>query len=219
MLKKLFLTFIALVFILFGSLILMMGYVFNNPEKVFSAFNTMADKFMQSQDYKESEDFFIQGFETLRISSQRVDISVFIYNGISLKVLLHGKVPHFDSGPYILQTSDRSTLNVELHEPLASHWVQWNINGQEVTKESDSELKADIYVPESFKKSLSISTKSGSVLMQIPPRALYELNLQSVAGTIKNDFESPTTKADLRAEEVGRIEISTERGSITVKPL
>lgn len=218
MLKKIFLTFIALFFILFGSLILMMGYVFNNPEKVFTAFSSMTEKFMDAQAYDENEEFFIQGIETLKISTQRVDINVQTYEGSLLKISLHGKVPRFDSGPYIVQTPDKNDLLVELHEPLASQWIQFNVNGQEYTKESDSQLQADIYVPLSFKKPLKIVSKSGSVTLRLPENVIYETDLKSVSGTITDEQKNKPT-SNINPEEVGRIEVSTEKGSITVKPL
>lgn len=218
MLKKLFLTFIALCFILFGSLILMMGYVFNNPEKVFTAFNSMTEKFMEAQDYEETEEFFIQGIDVLKISAQRVDVNVQTYDGTSLKILLRGKVPRFDSGPYILQTPDSNALHVELHEPLASQWVQLTVNGQDYTKESDSQLQAEIYLPVSFKKQVSISTLSGAVTLNLPENAVYETNLKSVSGAIKNELKNKPT-SNIQLEEVGHIEVSTETGSIMVKSL
>ncbi|KYG66131.1 hypothetical protein AZI86_03455 [Bdellovibrio bacteriovorus] len=218
MLKKIFLTFIALFFILFGSLILMMGYVFNNPEKVFTAFSSMTEKFMDAQDYEEHEEFFIQGIETLKISTQAVDLNVQTYEGSSLKISLHGKVPRFDSGPYILQTPEQNGLLVELYEPQASQWIQFNVNGQEYTKESDSRLQADIYVPQSYKKTLNISSKDGSVTLKLPETAIYETDLKSASGEITNELkEKPTS--NINPQEVGRIEVSTDKGSITLQPL
>jgi hypothetical protein len=216
MLKKLFLGFIAICFILFGSLILMMGYVVTNPGSVFTVFNSMTEKFMEAQSYEEHEEFFIQGLESLKISTQAVDVNVHIYEGSSLKISLHGKVPRFDSGPYIVQTPEKNSLHVELHEPLASQWVQLNINGQEYTKESDSQLQAEVYVPASFKKILSIESGSGAVTLNLPATAFYETDLKSVAGKIQNDLNNKPT-SDLKPEEVGRIEVSTEKGAIYVK--
>lgn len=218
MLKKIFLTIIALFFILFGSLILMMGYVFNNPEKVFTAFSSMTEKFMDAQDYEEHEEFFIEGIDSLKISTQRVDIKVQTYEGSYLKISLHGKVPRFDSGPYILQTPEQNALLVELHEPQASQWIQFNVNGQEFTKETDSRLQADVYLPLSFKKTLRINNKNGSVTLILPETAIYETDLQSISGEITNELkEKPTS--NINPQEVGRIEVSTEQGSITLKPL
>lgn len=219
MLKKLFLAFVALILILFGSLMLMMGYVFNNPEKVFSALGVMTDKFVQSADYNESEEFFIQGIDTLQFASQRADVSVIFYDGANLKVSLHGKIPGYDSGPYIMQTTNENRLSIQFQEPLPSHFVQWSVNGEEVSQESNSELKADIYIPLRFKKTLNIVSREGSVNLQLPPNSFYELNLQSVSGVIQNDFAEQTLPPELDAEEIGKISISTEKGAISVKPL
>lgn len=197
----------------------MMGYVFNNPEKVFSAFSSVTDKFMDGQAYEENEEFFIQGIETLKITSSKVDIHVRPYNGSSLKISLHGKVPRFDSGPYILQNSEKSSLHVELHEPVASQWVQFNVNGHEMTKESDSHLQADVYVPEDFKKQISIETQNGAVQLSLAAESLYELDLKSVSGKIQNSFEMKKPTAEVKPEEVGRIDVSTEKGTITVQAL
>ncbi len=215
MLKKIFLSFIALCFILFGSLILMMGYVFNNPEKVFSAFSSVTDKFMEGQAYEENEEFFIQGIETLKITSSRVDLNVKMYEGSALKISLHGKVPRFDSGPYILQNSENNFLHVELHEPVASQWVQFNVNGHEMTKESDSHLQADVYVPKTFKKQILLQTGDGHVNLALPADSMYELDLKSVVGRIENNFEME--KTEVNPDDVGHIEVSTEKGGIQVQ--
>jgi hypothetical protein len=218
MLKKLFMGFIAICFILFGSLILMMGYVFTNPGSVVSVFNSMTDKFVDSQEHDENEEFFIQGLENLHINSQKVDINLHTYSGASLKIRLHGKVPRFDSGPYIQQEQDNDSLIVELHEPVASQWVQFNINGHTYTKESDSNLTADIYVPDTFKKKVIIFSRFGNVTLNLPREGFYETDLSSESGKIQDDLKIQPT-ADIKPESVGHISVSTGTGSITVKPL
>lgn len=217
MLKKLLLAAAALFFILAGSLMLLMGYVFNNPGTVFNAFNSVADRFLQGQAHEENEEFFLQGMEEVVITSRRVDVDLRTYKGSTLKVQLTGKVPRFEEGQYILQTAEKSRLLIEFQEPLASHWIQMNVNGQELSKSTDSHLKAEVYVPESFRKQVRIETREGQVTLSLPPNALYELDLQSVSGPIDNSLkqDSPTT-AD--PGDVGRIQVQTIEGSITVKP-
>lgn len=217
MLKKVFLTLIALFFILFGSLILMMGYVFNNPEKVFTAFNSMTEKFMESQPYEETEEFFIQGLKTLSIHSKKVDVNIHIYDGSTLKVAIHGKIPRFDSGPYItLEKQDAESLVIDLPAPTASQWVQMNINGHEYATESDADLTAEVYLPASFKKNFLVKTETGDINLDLDGNEIYELDLSSNSGQITNNQKNPTSPVDL--QEVGKIKISTDKGSILVKP-
>lgn len=216
MLKKFFLGLMALFFVLLGSLILLMGYVFNNPQSVFTAFNTVTDKFFQGQKYEEKEEFFIQGMDTLSFTSRHTDMKVKTYSGSTIKVLLQGRIPRFEQGPYILQTAEGSQLHIDFQEPLASQWIQMNINGQEVTQESDAKLIAEIYIPESFKKQIHIQSKSGSVSLALPEEKAYELDLQSVSGKIENLLKQKPT-SDIQSHEVGHIQIQTEQGSIKVE--
>lgn len=209
--------FAALFFILAGSLVLMMGYVFNNPESVFKAFNSVTDKILQGQSYEENEEFFLQGIDEITITGRAGDIQVHTYNGSTLKINLSGKVPRFERGPFIAQLAQQSKLNIELHEPLASHWIEMNINGQEYAKEDDSHLKADIYIPVSFKKTLKIETKEGSVHLHLPKNELYELDLQSLTGKIDNTIvQDPVETID--PATVGKIQVLTNQGSITASP-
>lgn len=217
MLKKFLLGLVALFLILMGSLILIMGYVFNNPDTVFHAFNSVTEKFMQGQKYEEAEEFFLQGIETLRFSSRRVDVHVKTFSERNLKVVLHGKVPRFENGPFILQTVDKDNLNIEFQEPLASHWIEMNVNGEETTQASDAQLVADIYVPESYKGRLLIETRQGHVQLQLPTKNLYEVDLQSVSGKIQNNLNQKPT-SEILPQEVGHIKVQTIEGSITVEP-
>lgn len=217
MLKKLLFGLAAFFLVLTGSLILMMGYVFNNPDSVFNAFNTVTQKFMQGQPYEEKEEFFLQGMDEITISSRRTDLQIKTYNGHTLKILLRGKVPRFENGPFILQTAHGNILHIEFQEPLASHWIQLNVNGQEATQESDSQLVAEIYVPESYKKKLQFDSRSGHVDLRLPDTVLYELDLQSISGKITNNLKQKPTSESL-PQEVGHIKIQTAEGSILVEP-
>nr|WP_295900197.1 hypothetical protein [uncultured Bdellovibrio sp.] len=217
MLKKFLLGLGALFFILMGSLILIMGYVFNNPDSVFTAFNSVTNKIMQGQKYEENEEFFLQGMNNLTLSSRRVDLSLKIYSGNTLKVQLHGKIPRFEQGPFITQTAEKDAVHVEFHEPIASSWIQMNVNGKELTQESDAKLQADIYLPESFKNHVSIETRDGNVSLQIPKELLYELDLQSISGKIQNNVTSNPT-GEVLPQNVGHIKVQTAEGAITVAP-
>ena len=219
MLKKLLLSLAALFLILVGSLILLMGYVFNNPDSVFKAFNSVTEKIMQGQAYEENEEFFLQGIENLNISSRSVDVNIKIYSGSTLKISLHGKVPRYESGRFISQAAESDNLHLSFREPMASSWVQINVNGQETTQESDSSLNADVYVPESFKGNLIVTTQQGDVRLQVAKHLLYEWDLQSASGKIENSLgenEKPTSV--INPAEVGHIKIQTQQGSIFVEP-
>lgn len=216
MLKKLLLAAAALFFILAGSLMLLMGYVFNNPGTVFNAFNSVADRFLQGQTHEENEEFFLQGMDEILISSRTVDVDLRTYSGSTLKIRLSGKVPRFEEGRYIQQTAEQSRLHLELLEPLASHWIQMNVNGQELSKSTDSHLKAEVYVPETFKKQIRIETREGHVTLRLPPTILYELDLQSISGPIDNSLKQEPV-AGVEPTEVGRIQVQTVEGPITVE--
>lgn len=218
MLKKFFLGLIALFFVLFGSLILLMGYVFNNPDSVFKAFNSVTEKFIQAQDYEEKEEFFLQGIEQINLNARHVDLHLQTYSGTTLKILLHGKVPRFEKGPFILQTANKNILHIEFQEPLASQWLQMNINGEEITTKSDSQLQADIYLPESFKNLVKLETHEGHIELRLPELNLYEIDLQSISGQIDNRLKQKPTP-ETQPQDVGHIKIQTTTGSILVEPL
>lgn len=218
MLKKLLLAAIALFLVLAGSLVLLMGYVFNNPDVVFRAFDSVTERFLQGQNHEENEEFFLQGLSEIIITSRRIEIDVKTYKGPTMKIRLHGKIPRFEQGPYILQTAESDRLLIELQEPLASHWIEMNVNGQEMTQASDAQLKAEVYIPESYKKLVRIETREGKVSLHLPQDILYELDLQSVSGSIDNSLEQ-TTSSSVEPSEVGRIQVKTVEGPIVVGPL
>lgn len=218
MLKKIFLSVIALFFVLFGSLFLLMGYVFNNPEKVFSAFTSVTDRFLEGQDYHEKEEFFIQGIDTLQITGLRGTINLFIYDGPTLKLETQGKVPRFEQGPFILQNAEGDVLTLKIAEPQASHWIQMHVNGEEVTRESNSELQSTVYLPEKFKGRIILKTSSGGVNIKLAENQIYELDLQSQTGTISNTLKQKPT-SNLNQNEVGSIKVTTQSGPITVEAL
>lgn len=219
MLKKILLGLVALFFILAGSLVLLMGYVFNNPESVFKVFNSVTDKILQGQDYEENEEYFLQGIDTLQLVSRQVDTEIYFHKGNTLKVSLHGKVPRYENGPFISQNNESSSLNIQLREPLASSWIHMNVNGEEMTQESNSDLKSTIYVPEAYRGHVNIETTHGHVLIHLPSDGLYETDLQSVSGKIENKVglkEKPTSP--IHPNEVGHIRVRTKEGSITIEP-
>lgn len=217
MLKKLFLGIIALCFILFGGLFVLLGYVFNNPDKIFSAFTTMTEKFTQGQAYEEEEEFFLQGITSLSISSHRTDFKIKTYAGSTLKISLQGKIPGFESGPFIIQEPTSSTLSLSIKEPMASQWVQMTVNGKELTQESNARLQASIYIPETFKGQQVYKNSKGSVTLMLNPEAVYELDLKSSSGVISNTLNQKPTSG-VKPEEVGSIEIETQQGPISVEP-
>ncbi|KHD89138.1 MAG: hypothetical protein OM95_04730 [Bdellovibrio sp. ArHS] len=216
MIKKILMGLAALFFILVGGLVLIMGYVFNNPESVLTAFHSVTDKFMQGQKYEEPGEFFLQGISQLNLQARRVDLVIRTHTGPTLKVLLHGKVPRFEPGPFIVQMTEQNALRVDFQEPLASNWIQMNVNGEEFTQESDAKLTADIYLPQSFKGKIFVKTEEGKVTLRLPEDLLYETDVQSVSGKITNTLKQKTT-SEILPQEVGHIKIQTESGEIVVE--
>lgn len=216
MLKKILMGLAALFFILVGGLILIMGYVFNNPESVFTAFQSVTDKFMQGQKYEEPGEFFLQGISEVSLNARHMDMVVRTHSGPTLKVLLHGKVPRFEPGPFIVQMAEKDILRVDFQEPLASNWIQMNVNGEEFTQESDSKLTADVYLPQSYKGKILIKTEEGNVTLRLPEDLFYETDLQSVSGKVTNNLKQKPT-SEILPSEVGHIKIQTQSGAIFVE--
>ena len=216
MLKKLLLASAALFLILLGSLILMMGYVFNHPESIFNAFNSVTAKFTQGEKYEEKEEYFLQGIRQLSIKGHNSSLQVIPYNGATLKIELTGTIPRFERGPFLSQLGDGEQLAIEVHEPVASNWVHININGQENTTSSDTALSAKIYLPQTYRGVVSFTTKKGNVELLVPKEKFYQLDLQSTEGRILNEL-AKTIPPGIQASEVGELHISTTSGNITVK--
>lgn len=214
MLKKLLLGFAALFLVLVGSLLLMMGYVFNHPESIFNAFNSVTAKLTQGEPYEEKAEFLLQGLHSLQVNSGRAHIELIPYDGPTLKLELTGKIPRFERGPFIVQGGDPGNLILEIHEPLASNWVHINVNGHESSSVSDSSLAVKIYLPKSYLAPLSIENIEGSVDVSVPKDKLYEFDLQSRTGKIENDTK---ITAGINPAEVGKIRIVTTSGNISIK--
>lgn len=214
MLKKFILAGIALILILVGSLILIMGYVFTNPDSVFTALDKISEKFMQGQNYEEKGEFFLQGVDHLVITSRNVEIQLIHYDGATLKVLLEGEIPRFENGPYIQQELEQNSLHLQLTEPLTGQWMQMNINGEEKTQVSTTRLIAKIYLPEQYNKKISIHTKSAPASALLSQSALFELDLESRLGKIENQAVQNTET--LAREHIGTLKIKTDTGNIKV---
>lgn len=216
MLKKLLFGFAALFLILVGSLILMMGYVFNHPQSIFDAFNSVTSKLTQGEPYEEKSEFFLQGIKTLHFTSGRTNLQVIPYDGPTLKMELTGKIPRFERGPFIVQGGSTTNLVLEIHEPLASNWVHININGHESSSVSDSSLLAKIYLPKTYQGEVMVENVEGSVDVLMPKGKLYEFDLQSGTGKIDNQIAGQPIEG-INPAEVGKMHIVTTSGNILIK--
>jgi hypothetical protein len=216
MLKKLILAAFALFLVFAGGLILMAGYVLNNPQSVFTAFTKVTNKFIQGEAYEEHEEFLLQGIDNLKIEVRSLKVEMLPYDGPTLKVLLEGEIPRFERGPFILQDAATENLAITIHEPLASQWVSVNVNGEEYAQGTDSKLTAKIYYPTSYKGHIIIHTKDGPVSIQMPTTIPFELDLKSVTGKITNNVNSSTYTAPADGI-IGKITISTDTGEITAQ--
>lgn len=216
MLKKLILAAFALFLVFAGGLILMAGYVLNNPQSVFTAFTKVTNKFIQGEAYEEHEEFLLQGIQNLKIETRSLKVEALPYDGATLKVSIEGEIPRFERGPFIVQEAAGDNLALTLHEPLASQWVSVNVNGEEYAQGTDSKLTAKIYYPTAYKGHIFIETKEGPVHIQMPAAIPFELDLKSVTGKITNSVDSThyTAPAD---GIIGKITISTDTGEITAK--
>lgn len=217
MLKRIFLGLVAVFFIFVGIFILSAGYFFAKPEKFLSVFHAVTEKVFEGQKYDEQEEFFLEGIEQVDLTAHGMGLIIETYSGSTLKVLVHGKVPRFESGPFILQSIEGNSLLVNFRDALASSWIQLNVNGEEFRQKSDVQLTAQIFVPETFKGHLNVRTNEGLVTLRLPENLLYELDLQSVSGKITNNLVQKTT-SEFSPQDVGHIKIQTGTGSILVGP-
>lgn len=202
MVKKVILGLVALFFIFIGGLILLMSYAFNNPDRIFDALTSVTDRVMQGQPYEEEGEFFLQGLDTLIVQSKSVPLKIYNHPGNTLKIKLEGKVPRFDKGPFINENLLNTSLALQIEEPLASNWMNLNINGEEYSATTDSELKASIYVPDSYSGSLEIGTGSASIDMTIGAEKIYEIEIQTKSGEIKNSYSPPVPTKESKLSPV-----------------
>jgi len=218
MLKKLFLGFLAFLFMLFGALILFISYIFYNPDSIFNTINLVSKKIFEGEPYKENEEFFLQGVDRISINLKSTHIEIISYTGSTLKVDLSGEVPQFEKGPFIAHQASGADLQIEIHEPLASHWLQMNINGNGMTTKSNSQLRVKILLPESYTKTLIVNSNDGTVDISLSDSSVYELELQSINGKVENTFKPKPTSTVL-PKNVGQIKIRTNYGAISVRNL
>lgn len=217
MLKRIFLGLVAVFFIFVGVLILSAGYFFAKPEKFFNVFHAVTEKVFEGQKHEEQEEFFLEGIEQVDLTAQGVSLIVETYSGSTLKVLVHGKVPRFESGPFVLQSIEGNSLLVNFRDAAASSWIQLNVNGEEFRQKSDVQLAAQIFVPETFKGRLNVRTNEGPVTLRLLENLLYELDLQSISGKITNSLEQKN-RSEISPQDVGHIKIQTQTGPILVGP-
>ncbi|MBO9666344.1 MAG: DUF4097 family beta strand repeat protein [Bdellovibrio sp.] len=216
MLKKFLLAAVALFFIFVGSMILVIGYAVYNPNSIFTAFDRVTKHFTRGEAYKENEEFFLQGIQNVHVRTNHLKLQVRVYNGNTLKVGLEGKIPRFEQGPFIAQQPTQNEVSIELHEPIASQWIHMNINGREVTEESNSQLVGTLYIPNSYKGHFKIETQDGPVEMTVDKEQIFEFDLKSVNGKIENTaVMNPAAAANIN--EVAKIQILTTSGNITIK--
>lgn len=213
MVKKVILGLAALFFIFIGGLILLMSYAFNNPDRIFDALTSVTDRVMQGQPYEEDGEFFLQGIETLIIQSRSVPLKIYNHSGNTMKIKLQGKVPRFDKGPFISENLLNSSLALNIEEPLASNWMNLNINGEEYSATTDSELIASIYIPESYAGSLEIGTGTGNIDMTIGTEKIYEIEIQTKSGEIKNAYNPP---APTKETKVSPVILKSVSGNISI---
>lgn len=217
MLKKLLLGFAALFFIMIGAGILTMGYFFNHPVSIFNAFQSVTSKLTEGEKYEESEEYFLQGIQTLDIQSDQSNIEIIPVKSPTLKVVLTGKVPHFEKGPFLTQSGDPNHLILAIHEPMASQWIHININGHKSNLSTESGLTAKIFLPTQFLGELNIETNKGNVNFKTSKGKYYEFDLESETGNVENKAGGELTEI-INPDEVGKVRISTASGNILVIP-
>lgn len=213
MLKKLILAAFALFLVFAGGLILMAGYVLNNPQPVISAFTKVTNKFIQGEAYQENEEFLLTGIENVKVQVRSLKVEMLPYDGATIKVALEGEIPRFERGPFIEQEAVGENLAISIHEPLASQWISVNVNGEEYAQGTDSKLIAKVYYPTNYKGHLYIETREGPVNIQMSQTIPFELDLKSTTGKITNKVDSSAYVAPSDGK-IGKITIQTDSGEI-----
>ncbi len=215
MLKKIFLALVALFFIFIGAIWLLFSYVKSNPDVVSSALERTIQHFTAGEPYEETHEELLKDIQHVQINTNQAPVEVHFSNDSSLKILYTGKVPKSESGPFIRGQTEGVKINLILREPLSSHFFQMNINGQDLTKASDSELIAKIFVPKTYKGTLRIESKTAAVTVLAPTNTPLQFDLQSVRGNVENQATPPTGIVD--TNEIATIQVQTNSGNILVK--
>lgn len=215
MLKKIFLALVALFFIFIGSIWLLFSYVKSNPDFMSSALEKTIQHFTAGEPYEETHEELLQDIQHVQVNTNQAPVEVHFSNDSSLKILYTGKVPKSESGPFIIGQTEGVKINLVLREPLSSHFFQMNINGQDLTKASDSELMAKVFVPKSYKGTLRIESKTAAVTVLAPQNTPLQFDLQSVKGNVENLAIPPTGLVD--SNEIAIIQVQTNTGNILVK--
>ncbi len=194
----------------------MMGYFFTHPSSIFNAIDSVTTKLTEGEAYEETEEYFLPGIKSLEFLSEQTNIEVLPYDEPNLKVQVSGKIPHFERGPFLFQTGEGSALSLEIKEPIASNWVHININGRNSQLSSDSRLTAKIYLPKRYLGNLTIETNEGEVKFFSSKDKMYEFDLQSLTGSIKNQEPSIDPKI-LNPANVSKVKITTNSGNILIE--
>ncbi|MEK2688948.1 DUF4097 family beta strand repeat-containing protein [Bdellovibrio sp. GT3] len=215
MLKKILKGMIALFFIFVGGMIILIGYTIYNPDSIFTAFNKLTSFAVRDEDYKEQEEYFLQGIKHIHLQSGRMPINVRTYNGSTMKVSIEGSAPRFEKGPYVFQVTDAENIKLELQEPASAHWFHMNINGEEYTEQTESKLTATVYLPEKYTGRLQLETHSGNVTFFVDKNQIFEFELKSESGKIENQAQM-NPQAASSPDQVAKIQILTTSGNITV---
>lgn len=212
MFKKILLATVAIFFIFIGAIILSVGYFYNHPEKFFNAFQKVTDRILEGKKYEETEEFFLQGIDEISFQSENTDVFIETYSSEQLKIEITGNIPEFVNGPFINTRANRNLLNIIFIEPAASSWIRWNVNGEEISKKSNAQLQAHIYLPENYKDKIELSTSEGRVHLRLAKTSLYELEIRSDSGNISNNLQQDVASAD--SQKAGHITIKTKSGSV-----
>lgn len=212
MFKKLLLAAVAIFFILLGAVILSVGYFYNHPETFFNAFQKITDKVLEGKKYEETEEFFVQGIDQITLKSHSIDLVIETYPSNQLKIKVSGNIPEFENGPFIKAQANKNILDLVFVEPAASSWIHLNVNGEEISKKANARLQAHVYLPESYKNKIEVSTVDGRVELRLAKSSLYELEIKSDSGNISNNLQQDIAAAG--SQKAGHITVKTKSGSV-----
>ena len=216
MLKKIFLALLALFFIFIGSVWLLISYVRNHPDFLSQSVEKAIHHFTAGVPYEEKHEEVLHNIQHVLIQSQNAPLEIHMTDKTSLQILFQGKVPKSESGPFIISQTQGVKTEINLREPISSHFFQMNINGQNWAQQSDSELKAQVYVPKSFKGTLRIQTQQANVEIIAPNESPIQFDLKSNRGNIENLLAPPGGPLD--PNQITIIEVQSHSGNISIHP-
>ncbi len=215
MLKKIFLSLLALSFIVIGSCSLFGGYLLFHPEVAGRGIEWFTAQTLKSRPFNEQQDYFLQGIRDITIQSSSVPIELGIYDGDALNVEINGEVTGDITSLLSEQVVDDKLL-LKILSPDSFMSFHLNINGQEYRPSQKHPVKAKILIPKKFKDKMTIQTQEAPVDAFLSDDFIIQLNLRSETGSVHSQWKPKSLPKLSDQTAMGTLDIQSERGNINV---